>query len=186
MAHFPKERSDVARHRTVLLDSAAKVFAEQGVNAPLEAVVAESGLGRATLYRHFRDRVSLFTALFDRDIGRVVKAGQEGPRGKVFFAMLAALGREARRAPLLTEGWRAVAPDHPEMLERQNYIIQCFEQPLADAIAAGEVRADLTIDDVASICRMVAAANLREGREDADADRAGARRLELLLQGIRK
>ena len=46
------KRPDAATRRAQLLDAADTVFTQHGVNAPLELVVEQAGVGRATLYRH--------------------------------------------------------------------------------------------------------------------------------------
>lgn len=181
MSHIRKERSDVVRHRAKLLDAASRVFSEYGAHVPLDAVVEAAGFGRATLYRHFPDRTALLLALFDRDIAPVLEAGQGRPPGEVLFAMLAEMGRVMCEAPALEVAWRAIAPNHPEMQARRRDLLARFEKPLADAIAAGQVRADLTLEDVVSVGRMVSAAS-RLAQGDA---RAGERILDLVLNGIR-
>ncbi|RBF86955.1 TetR/AcrR family transcriptional regulator, partial [Xanthomonas oryzae pv. oryzae] len=61
-------RPDAALRRRQILDAADEVFSEHGVNAPLELVVERAGLGRATLYRNFPDRLALMTALMARGL----------------------------------------------------------------------------------------------------------------------
>lgn len=181
MSHFPRLRRDVVRHRTALLDAAARVFAEHGVHVPLEAVAEAADMARATLYRHFPDRNALLLALFDRDIAPILSAGEGRPSGEVLFAMIEELGRAARRATALADAWRAIAPDNPEMLARQRDLMERLEKPLADAISAGRVRSDLTLWDVVRIIRMVAVANHPEYGDD---ERSGERIMDLVLNGI--
>lgn len=166
----------------MLLDAASRVFSEQGVHVSLDAVVEASGVGRATLYRHFPDRTALLLALFDRDIAVVLDAGKDLPPGDVLLALLTEMGRATRKAPALEDTWRALAAHHPEMQARQDALLARFEKPLADAVAAGRVRGDLTLDDVIRIGRMIVAAN-RQAEGD---DRAGERILDLVLNGIRR
>ncbi|MCL2894753.1 TetR/AcrR family transcriptional regulator [Brenneria tiliae] len=181
MIHIKKNRSDAVRHRAILLDAAARVFARQGAHVSLDAVVAAAGMGRATLYRHFPDRTALLLALFDRDIAPVLNVGKGMPPGEVLLAMLTEIGRVTHREPSLEAAWRAIEPSHPGMQERRRDLLARFEQPLADAIAAGKVRADLTLDDVVSVGRMIASAT----RLAPDDDAAGARILDLALNGVR-
>ncbi len=182
MPSVKKERSDVVRHRAMLLDAASQVFFEQGANVSLDAVVEAAGVGRATLYRHFPDRTALLLALFDRDIVPVLDAGKDKPAGEVLLAMLTEIGRVTHGAASLEAAWRAIEPSHPGMQLRRRNLLARFEQPLADAIAAGQVRADLTLDDVVSVGRMVATAH-RLAQGDA---RAGARILDLVFNGVRR
>lgn len=181
MSQIRRERSDVLRHRNALLDGAAKVFADHGVHVSLDTVVEAAGVSRATLYRHFPDRTALLLALFDREISALAHAGADGPPGEVLVAMICDLGRAARTTAALSDAWRAVAHDNPEMQRRQQDLIASFERPLRQAIKAGAVRPDLTLDDVKTIIRMVATANRQEQLEGLDGDRI----MDLMLNGLR-
>lgn len=52
-------RADAARNREALLASARTLFAQHGLEVPLEHVARAAGVGIATLYRHFPTRASL-------------------------------------------------------------------------------------------------------------------------------
>ena len=52
-------RTDAARNRAVIVSVARDVFAEQGLEAPLEAIAVRAGVGIATLYRRFPTREKL-------------------------------------------------------------------------------------------------------------------------------
>ncbi len=49
MTSCPTKRPDAATRRAQLLDAADTVFTQHGVNAPLELVVEQAGVARATL-----------------------------------------------------------------------------------------------------------------------------------------
>lgn len=180
MSHFKKPRSDVTRHRAALLKAAAQVFAEHGVHASLDLVVEAAGVGRATLYRHFADRQALLLALVDQTLEPMRQAGKDGPPGEVLVAKIAELGRTVRAATALADAWRAVAPDQTEMQQRHRDLLDSCKKPLADAIAAGAVRNDLTLEDVSRVMRMVVAAN---GQEQGD-QKASRRIIDLVVNGI--
>ncbi|MGH8074927.1 MAG: TetR/AcrR family transcriptional regulator [Lysobacter sp.] len=180
MSHVKKLRSDVVRHRAALLDAAARVFAAHGVHASLDLVVEAAGVGRATLYRHFADRQALLLALVDRTMEPLLKAGEGGPPGDVLIARITELGRTVRAATALADAWRAVAPDQTALQQRQRKLLDSCRKPLADAIAAGNVRPDLTLDDVSQVMRMVVAAN---GQHQADDD-ASRRIIDLVVSGM--
>ena len=62
----PKERADAARNRALVLDAAARLFATHGVEAvSMDAIAAEAGVGKGTLFRRFGDKAGLATALLD-------------------------------------------------------------------------------------------------------------------------
>lgn len=61
-----KERADAARNRAAVLDAAARLFAAHGVAAvSMDAVAAEAGVGKGTLFRRFGDKAGLAVALLD-------------------------------------------------------------------------------------------------------------------------
>jgi AcrR family transcriptional regulator len=61
-----RERADAARNRAVVLDAAARLFAEQGVEAvSMDQVATAAGVGKGTLFRRFGDKSGLAAALLD-------------------------------------------------------------------------------------------------------------------------
>jgi AcrR family transcriptional regulator len=60
----PPERADAQRNRRKVLSAAAKLFACRGVeNVSMDAIAAEAGVGKGTLFRRFGDRAGLAMAL---------------------------------------------------------------------------------------------------------------------------
>ncbi len=55
-------RADAARNRAAIVAAARAVFAEQGLDAPLEEIALRAGVGIATLYRRFPAREQLVAA----------------------------------------------------------------------------------------------------------------------------
>ncbi|MEV0229294.1 helix-turn-helix domain-containing protein [Nonomuraea sp. NPDC050786] len=74
-----KERADAARNREKVLAAAARLFAENGVEAvSMDAVAAEAGVGKGTLFRRFGDKSGLAVALLDsreRDLQQRILSG---------------------------------------------------------------------------------------------------------------
>lgn len=56
-------RADAARNRELLVAAAKKVFAAEGVDAPLDRVARAAGIGNATMYRNFSTRNDLLEAV---------------------------------------------------------------------------------------------------------------------------
>lgn len=62
----PRERADAARNREKVLAAADRLFREKGVeNVSMDAVAAEAGVGKGTLFRRFGDKSGLAAALLD-------------------------------------------------------------------------------------------------------------------------
>jgi AcrR family transcriptional regulator len=62
----PSVRSDAARNRMLILAAAERLFAKNGVTCTsMDAIAAEAGVGKGTLFRRFGDRGSLVFALLD-------------------------------------------------------------------------------------------------------------------------
>jgi AcrR family transcriptional regulator len=80
-------RADAEANREKLLDAASEVFADGGVDAPLNLIAVRAGVGKGTLYRHFADRDALAQGLAERiqhrfetiaDAARSAATGWEG------------------------------------------------------------------------------------------------------------
>ncbi|MBA2350131.1 MAG: TetR/AcrR family transcriptional regulator [Solirubrobacterales bacterium] len=60
------ERADAARNRERILCAAQRLWAERGVSCTsMDAIAAEAGVGKGTLFRRFGDRSSLALAVLD-------------------------------------------------------------------------------------------------------------------------
>jgi AcrR family transcriptional regulator len=70
-------RVDAERNRVALLAAAREVFAEQGLEAPLEEIALRAGVGIATLYRRFPTRGQLVAAALVHKIGQYAEAAEQ-------------------------------------------------------------------------------------------------------------
>ena len=69
-------RADAARNRAAIVAVARDVFAEQGLEAPLEAIAARAGVGIATLYRRFPTREKLVAAALTEKVAEYAEAAE--------------------------------------------------------------------------------------------------------------
>lgn len=73
-------RADAVRNRERLLDAAARLVEQRGVEAvTMDDVAAEAGVGKGTVYRRFGSRVGLMAALLDHSEARWQAAVISGP-----------------------------------------------------------------------------------------------------------
>ncbi len=69
-------RADATRNRAAVLSAAREVFAEEGLDAPLEEIAQRAGVGIATLYRRFPARRQLVAAALADNISEYAGAAE--------------------------------------------------------------------------------------------------------------
>lgn len=64
------QRADARRNALAVIEAARALFAERGIDVPMEEIGRAAGVGKGTLYRHFPTRDHIFAAVsrdrFDR------------------------------------------------------------------------------------------------------------------------
>src|SRR3954453_1822159 len=90
-------RADAQRNRDQILSAAARAFSRCGLEATLEAIAKDAGVGIGTLYRHFPSREALVEAVYRDGLGRLCEGG-EAPLGGELERL------RAGAAPLLGDG----------------------------------------------------------------------------------
>jgi len=73
----PALRADARRNRDKLVEVAAAAFADKGVEASLEDIARQAGVGIGTLYRHFPTREHLVEVVYRREIENLANAADE-------------------------------------------------------------------------------------------------------------
>lgn len=70
----------VAEKRALILESAKAVFLSEGyAAASMERISAHAGVSKMTLYRHFKDKESLFIETINQQCGAIYKFSQHKP-----------------------------------------------------------------------------------------------------------
>ena len=177
-----RQRADAEENRNALLDAARDVFAEHGVDAPLDLVRVRAHVGRATMYRHFPDRRDLHFAIVEASLARLEACPPREEGGTVDLSDLFTLvANEAANSPALHGVWDKVRldPDAAPLVDRLTAV---FEDPLRHAHKTGQATAWLTVEDMFLTMRMLGAASRGLSRETrkAEADRA----LSILIEGL--
>lgn len=178
-------RRDAERNRLLILSAARAVFARRGLDASLDEVAREAGLGVGTVYRRFPNRDALIDALLAdgiESIRRVVDEAAGMPRawdGLRHFmgSMLELQARDKGLRDVMI--FRRV----PEM---EHDLLRDLVKPTLYALverarAAGDLRPDLTATDVAVL--EVAALGTVEFTAPAGPD-AWRRYLAIMMDGM--
>jgi AcrR family transcriptional regulator len=176
-------RADARRNRDAMLAAARRVFAEQGLDAPLDAVTREAGVSRATQHRHFPTRESLIAAIFDDNLEELARIAAETPDPadayvETLLATVEMLARDRGFVDLFNH--RNIADDIKEQIAAR--FLTILAGPLAAAQAEGRIRADLEIDDTILLVDMLGAAVSLTG--PARPEQRAGRATTLLLEAI--
>jgi AcrR family transcriptional regulator len=180
-------RADARRNREKVVAAAAAAFAESGLDAQVEDIARRAGVGVGTLYRHFPTKEALVVALADRHFERIAETIEAAldERGDEWEIFAAAIWRIANAAAD-DVAWCEIIGGHSRAVAAASRGKQRLGQAtgtlIARAQAAGVMRADATVEDIATImCGFghVAAAQRAGGALD------WKRYLTIALDGLR-
>jgi AcrR family transcriptional regulator len=178
----PARRRDAQRNRAAILDAACELMSGTQARVGMPEIARRAGIGQATLYRHFPDRMALTAAVIGYLIDgleRCVVAGREQPT--MFRAALHEILRtQVTMRPLVQLARRLDAATRGRFLRR---IVSVLAEPLRRAQDAGEVRPDLVPDDLILLFGMVEGV-VEGARNHAEAVAAAGRSIDLALDGV--
>ncbi|MEV4534334.1 TetR/AcrR family transcriptional regulator [Asanoa sp. NPDC049518] len=142
-------RADARRNQKTLLDAAAAVFVESGVDAPVREIATRAGVGMGTIYRHFPTRADLIVAVYRHQVDACTEAGQAllaGPAdpydalGQWIDLFVDFLVTKHGLAALMRSDNTSFEALHTYFLDR---LVPVCADLLAAAAAAGTIRADV-------------------------------------------
>lgn len=179
-------RADAARNRAAIVEAARAVFAQHGLDAPLDDIARLAGTGNATLYRRFPTRGDLIAAVFGERMGEHLEAVRSALAdtdpwegfASYFRAATAMQARDRGIADLVTMDLSATPEIERLRAEGFAGLVQLIER----AQASGALRADFATEDVVVV--LMANAGLVERAHGITAD-ASARLVHVLLDGFR-
>jgi len=180
-------RADAERNRAAIVAVARDVFAEQGLEAPLEAIAARAGVGIATLYRRFPTREKLVAAALTEKVAEYAEAAEQALAAADPWDGFAGF---VRRICELQAGDRGLsdllsmtlsADEHVEQLRR---VANSRVTMLIDrAKAGGQLRGDFVGEDL--VLLLIATAAVTHVTR-ADAPGAWRRFVALALDAFRR
>ncbi|WP_343235032.1 TetR/AcrR family transcriptional regulator [Streptomyces sp. SID10853] len=182
----PRTRADALRNRGRIVSAAREIFVEYGPDVPLDEIARRAGVGNATLYRHFPDRIDLFRhvvlSVMARVADQVEAAIAEEPDSFAAlrrFVHAAADERIGALCPMLSDGFdRADA----EIMAARDRLEETVEDLMSRARGEGQLRSDVAVGDL-----FVALSQLTRplpGTGCLGLDRFVHRHLQLFLDGL--
>lgn len=152
--------------RTQILIAAAKVFSKHGfAGATIDAVAAEAGMAKGSIYNYFKSKqdlfVQVFTASFTRDEEQMVGSLAEpasalGKIDTLFDEWYGHLAQYTHEEALVLEFWLWAARQGERALTAAFYELNDrwrdrISGVLADGVAGGELRSDLDPQTAATV-----------------------------------
>ncbi len=177
-------RADARRNREKILAAAVRVFAAEGVEAHLERIAKEAGVGSATLYRNFPTREALVEAVYRNEVAQLCDAAPNLLATKPPFEALRSWTRlfldYVTTKYGMIDALRAIAARGNNPYGHSREMIQDALSTLMEACAtAGTIRTDITPTDMVAALEGIALTSASpEQRQQAE------RLLDLTLDGL--
>ena len=159
----PTRRADAERNRDKILAAARAAFADPDADVSMAEISRRAGVGMATLYRNFPGRPELLEALFTDEVDALIEAA-ETIAAEMPETPGAALVAWLHRFFAFVTGKRHIAGELLKETDRSNSLFQSNRtrvitaaRPLLSAAQhAGEVRGDLTLEQILDMIGAIA------------------------------
>lgn len=163
-------RSDARRNDGLLLAAADEAFRAAGVNASLEGIAKTAGVAVGTVYAHFGTRDGLLAALLADRIARLAEYGcqllETQPPRRALFDWLDGFGAETATYQGLPDSVIRTLHDTDSGLSGSCALMrQTCAKLLRRAQVCGEVRPDITADDLLAMTAAVSGAAAIRGQD---------------------
>ncbi len=155
----PARRADATSNAARIVAAARRVFARGDGLGSLEEIAREAGVGIATLYRHFAHREALasavYTQLFEDEFAPALELARNDP------SPVHGLRAAAERLSVVMSHELGLIASSGNFAAMTDEMLRRFTMPLQEILLkaqdAGEVRRDLTAEDVPRLLVMVVA-----------------------------
>lgn len=180
-------RADARRNYERLLNEAATAFGEHGADASLEEIARRAGVGIGTLYRHFPDRFALMGEVFQTrvdELGETARTLAAEP-GKTPMGALTAWMRRYVDLSSTIRGIAGTLMDEGLMVNCKTQLRETVELLAGRARESGELRADVSPDDLLRLTSAIAYAAEKAAAKNPEDTEVADRLLGLALDGLR-
>ncbi|GAB3681151.1 TetR/AcrR family transcriptional regulator [Actinocorallia lasiicapitis] len=179
-------RADAERNRRRVLNAAAELFAEQGLEVTLDDIARHAGVGVGTVYRRFANREALVDELFEEKLVQLVTIAEQALTEPDPWLALSGFLTGMCTAQAGDRGLREIVlggSHGSDRVRRTRERLMPIGRTLIErAQAAGVVRADLNVTDMPIIAFTIATVADYTG---AIAPEAWRRQLAFVLDGLR-
>lgn len=180
-------RADARRNREKVLEAARAAFAAEGQDAQMPDIAQRAGVGVGTVYRHFPTKEALVEALVRDHFARIADlaeaaAAADGEPWDRFMRLAEICGERCAS----DRGLAAAVAGSREILgviaEQETRLRAATTRLLGEGQAAGQVRADATVEDVSML--MCSLANIAD-MENTRPDFSWRRYMQVAFEGMR-
>jgi len=148
----PARRADAQRNRDKILAAARTAFADPDAEVSMAEISRRAEVGMATLYRNFPGRQELLEALYTDEVDAVCEAAETIDDGTPGAALVAWLHRfsafSTSKRHIAAELLKQTDRSNPLFKNNRTRVITAGRPLLAAAQRAGEVRGDLTLEQI--------------------------------------
>jgi AcrR family transcriptional regulator len=156
----PARRADAERNRDKILTAARTAFADSDAEVSMAEISRRAGVGMATLYRNFPGRQELLEALYTDEVDAVCQAAETADGETPGAALVAWLHRffafATSKRHIAAELLKQTDRSNPLFRNNRTRVIAAGRPLLAAAQNAGEVRDDLTLEQILDLIVAIA------------------------------
>ena len=184
-ASVRKPRSDAQRNSERILEAAKEAFTRAGVDASLDEIAKEAGVGPGTLYRHFPTRETLLGAVYRTEMEKLASAerkfAEELPPVEALRAWLLLFVDYIAAKQLIGPALTALLGDPKKVFEDSHARVwEAIRALVKRAIKSGDMRKDL--DPIDLLRALIGVANVATS---PDWQQSARRLVDILIAGSR-
>jgi len=157
----PARRADAERNRDKILAAARTAFADPDAEVSMAEISRRAGVGMATLYRNFPGRQELLEALYTDEVDAVCEAAATIDGETPGAALVAWLHRfsafSTSKRHIAAELLKQTDRSNPLFKNNRTRVLAAGRPLLAAAQHSGEVRDDLTLEQILDMIVAIAA-----------------------------
>ncbi|WP_159617486.1 TetR/AcrR family transcriptional regulator [Arthrobacter zhaoguopingii] len=177
-------RADAQRNRSLLLAAAVRLFSEKGLEATLDAIAREAGVGIGTLYRHFPTRESLIEAAYRNELTTVSSAVPEllqrlAPRAALRAWMDLFMDYMTTKIGMADALHEVIASGGTPYAESRDLLNAAIQELLDAAVEQDGARSEIPADDV-----LISLAGIALAAGESTQRAQAGRLMDLLVEGL--